>query len=342
MLMLPTGGCDTHLDTITTAIMDCYGADTATVTVPNTPDGWNQILELCATSQVATVGIEGASGYGRCLAETLDRAGIRVIEIPTRLTARTRRVDGAGKTDPGDARTIARATQTGHGHHWRNQPDLETIRVLTARRDHLVRTQTADINQLRALIADIDPDTAAHLPRLRSATSLQHLTHYTPPTTTSYTTTVTQLITDIATDCLTRLDRIRTLERRINTAMPPVGHALTTIQGAGVIVAAQILSQLAGTDGFTTDANMASWAGTAPLDATSGRQQRHRLNRQGNRQTNRALHTIILTQHRTGGPAAAYITRRLNEGKTTREAIRAAKRHLTRQIWKTLRDHNLT
>jgi transposase len=112
--------------------------------------------------------------------------------------------------------------------------------------------------------------------------------------------------------------------------------------GCNTIVAAQLLSQFAGTDGFATDAKMAAWAGTAPLDASSGRQQRHRLSRGGNRQANRAIHTIVVTQHGTGGPAADYIARRISEGKTPKEAIRAAKRHITRRIWKTLHHHGLT
>ncbi|HSJ34488.1 MAG TPA: IS110 family transposase [Acidimicrobiia bacterium] len=115
-----------------------------------------------------------------------------------------------------------------------------------------------------------------------------------------------------------------------------------TIQGCGLITACQILAEIAGTGGFTTPAKMAAWAGTAPLHASSGRQQRHRLNRGGNRQANRAIHTITITQLRRQSPAADYITRRTKEGKTQREAIRAAKRHITRRIRKTLRHHGLT
>lgn len=343
MSTLPTMGCDTHLDTITAAVVDRTGAELAAATVPNSQPGWDELVAICRQYGTGRVGIEGASGYGRRLAQTLNVAGLGVVEIPTRITARTRRVDGAGKTDPGDARTVARAAARGDGHRWTDRPGLEAIRVLVARRDRLVRTQTGDINQLRALLVELDPHQAAQLGRLRSARSFQALCNLDTSHGDLHRRTVATLITEIAADCLTRLAHIRRLEHRIGETMPPVGHALIDRHhGCGVIVAAQILAHVAGTDGFATDAHMAAWAGTAPLDASSGRQQRHRLNRSGNRQINRALHTIILTQLRQGGQAADYIARKTSQGKTTREAIRTAKRHLTRSIWKTLRDYQLT
>lgn len=342
MSMVPVMGCDAHLDTVTVAVVDRVGAELETATLPNTPTGWGDTLEMCHRHGVSVVGIEGASGFGRRMAQTLTAAGIRVREVPTRLTARTRHVDGAGKTDPGDARTIARAVLNAHGHRWGDHPDYETLRVLTARREHLVRAQTAETNQLRALLIEINPERAAQLGRLRSVRSLEALTRI-EATGDTHRRTVAQIITEIATGCLTRHHEIRQLTQRIEAVMPPAGKALIAeFHGCGVIVAAQILSQIAGSDGFATDAHMASWAGTAPLDVSSGRQQRHRLNPTGNRQTNRAIHTIILTQHRHHGEAAHYIQRRTTEGKTTKEAIRALKRHLTRRIWKTLHNHQLT
>lgn len=335
-------GCDPHLETVTVAVVDVTGRQIEVVTVPNTVRGWTATVELCHRWNVETVGIEGASGFGRRLAQTLVQAGIGVREVPTRLTARTRRVDGTGKTDPGDARTIARAVARGEGNQWTNQPGLETIRVLSGRRDHLVKAQTGDINQLRALITELDPAYAAQLPRLRSVRSFQTLTHFTI-TGDPHTSVVVELIHQIATACLNRLDLIRHLEHQLEQHMPPTGKALIDqIPGCGTVVAGQLLAQLAGTDQFATPAKMAAWAGTSPLDASSGRQQRHRLNRGGNRQANRAIHTIITTQAAHHGQAADYINRRIREGKTRREATRAAKRHLTRRIWKILHNPQLT
>jgi transposase len=342
MSSVPVAGCDPHLDSITVAVIGPWGDAAEMVTVPNTEVGWAEVVATCHRRGVVRVGIEGASGYGRRCAQTLTGAGITVLEVPTRLTARTRRVDGTGKTDPGDARTIGRAVGRGEGHRWRHSPALETLRVLTARRDHLVGAQTADINQLRALLGEIDPAHAATLGRLRSRRQFQTLAAYHTDGD-QHRVTVGELVAAIAAGCGVRHDEITRLTRRIRDVLPPAGWALIDeFVGCDTIVAALVLSQIAGTDGFATDAKMAAWAGTAPLDASSGRQQRHRLNRGGNRQVNRAIHTIVVTQLGKGGPAADYIHRRITEGKTRKEAIRAAKRHITRRIWKTLHHHGLT
>jgi transposase len=228
------------------------------------------------------------------------------------------------------------------GNRWVDRPELETIRVLTARRNHLVTAQTADINHLRALLVEVDPEHASKLDRLRSKRCFEQLAE-TVYEGNLHRRTVGQLVSDIAAGCALRHTQIRELEQRIAENMPPAGvELIERIHGCGTIVAAQILSQVAGTDGFATDAKMAAWAGVSPLDASSGRQQRHRLNRGGNRQANRAIHTIIITQIKNRGKAYEYVQRRLTEGKTRKEAIRAAKRHTTRTIWKILKTHGLT
>ena len=111
---------------------------------------------------------------------------------------------------------------------------------------------------------------------------------------------------------------------------------LLEIPGCGPITAARILAEVGDPQRFTSEAKLASYAGVAPLDASSGRQQRHRLNRAGNRRLNRALYTSALTQIRIHPPAREYFARRLTEGKTRREALRALKRQLIRSIYRLL------
>lgn len=334
-------GCDPHLDSFTVSVIDALGGEVTAATLANHTSGWSEAVGLCRRLQVPTVGIEGASGYGRRLAQTLVAAGICVVETPTRLTARIRHLDGAGKTDPGDARAVARAVANGQGSRWVNDTSLETVRVLSHRRDTLVKNQTAELNQLRALLIEIDPHRAASTPRIRSTKTVTELSkvRYGGD---QHRLAVSRLIRELARDCLRRRTQIKQLANDIQQVMSPAGTALQDIPGVGVITAAAILAEVAGTNGFATNAKMAAWAGTAPLDASSGRQQRHRLNRGGNRQVNRAIHVVATTQIRLGGPGADYMKRRIQEGKTRREAIRALKRHLTRVIWKTLREHDLT
>ena len=103
--------------------------------------------------------------------------------------------------------------------------------------------------------------------------------------------------------------------------------------GCGVLTAAKLLGEIADVTRFTSDAKLARAAGTAPIPASSGRTQRHRLDHGGNRQINCALHRLAVTKGRLDPETAAYLARRQAEGKTRREAIRCLKRHLARRVW---------
>lgn len=112
---------------------------------------------------------------------------------------------------------------------------------------------------------------------------------------------------------------------------------LLELPGCGTLSAARLIAEVAGAKRFASDAKLAMLAGAAPLDASSGRQQRHRLNRKGNRQLNLVLHRIAVTQARLHPPARAYLERKRAEGKSRREALRCLKRHLARAVWRRLR-----
>ncbi|MCH7585229.1 MAG: IS110 family transposase [Acidobacteria bacterium] len=338
----PVIGVDPHLDTFDLVAVDALDRMLMTKHCENTPAGWAQAAAVAERFGITTVGIEGASGYGAALARTLVRTGLRVMDVPTRVTASGRRTQASGKNDQIDARIVARAVLANRANQWADTPELETLRVLTHRRESLVKAQTRDINALRALLVELDPPKAAQLRRLRSTRAFNQLIDLEPQPE-SAAEIVAQLIRDLAADCCRRLSQIRRLERQMRIHLPPIGHKLIDeIVGCGVITAAIVLGELAGTDGFTTEAKYAKWSGTAPLDASSGRQQHHRLNRGGNRQTNRAIHTIVLTQLAHGGQAADYIKRRQQQGLTRRSAIRAAKRYVARRIWRTIHQHQLT
>ncbi len=111
---------------------------------------------------------------------------------------------------------------------------------------------------------------------------------------------------------------------------------LLDIPGCGTLCAAAIIAHVDGIGRFQNDAQLAAYAGVSPLDASSGRQQRHRLNRTGNRRLNRALYIIAVTQVRIHPPAMAYYARRQSEGKTNREALRALKRYIARAVFNAL------
>lgn len=343
------GGVDPHLDQCTIAAVDSTtGRMIDQCEIGNNATGWDQAVRFCRQHQITTIGVESASGYGMALARVLSRTGITVVEVPTRLTARTRRLDGASKTDPGDAIAVGRSLLSHDLSPWRDSPESEALRVLVHRRESLVNTQTREINQLRALITEIDPAYAAALPRIRTFKAFKQLSEL------SYhgdihVQTVTEQIQAIALACHDRMRTINGLTRKIGQILPPQArHLIEQLDGCGVLTAGILFAELAGTSGFATDAKFAAWAGISPLDASSGRQQHHRLNRGGNRQANRAIHTIALTQIRRHGETAHYINSRLAGATPKQRAaqkkrlIRAAKRHIARRIWKTIHDPNLT
>jgi transposase len=124
------------------------------------------------------------------------------------------------------------------------------------------------------------------------------------------------------------------LRRQVRTYTKNAGFSsLTSIQGVGLILAGTLAGILGPGCRFTSDAQLAAYAGVAPLEASSAGLVRHRLNRGGNRRLNSVLHMIALTQLRSWEPARRYVAKRLAEGKTKREAMRALKRFLARAVW---------
>ena len=131
--------------------------------------------------------------------------------------------------------------------------------------------------------------------------------------------------------------QISALDRELHDRTQAIAPRLLELAGCGPLSAAKLLCEIGPIDRFRSDAQLARHAGVAPLDASSGKQQRHRLDRGGNRQLNCALHRIAVTQGRVHAPARAYLERKQNEGKSRREAIRCLKRQLAPTVHSTLR-----
>jgi transposase len=209
------------------------------------------------------------------------------------------------------------------------------LRLLADHRDDLFQENTRYQRRLRQHVHEIDPDLAPALRGLNSQTNLDRLARQLAnrPQTAQVA---------IARELIRRIRELAKRTRQLHTEITRLVQArcpqLLEIEGCGPITAARIYAEVDGIDRFKNERHLASYAGIAPLDASSGRQQRHRLNRTGNRRLNRALHTIAVTQLRIHPPARAYIARRITEGKTNREALRALKRHLIRRLYNQLRN----
>jgi len=204
------------------------------------------------------------------------------------------------------------------------------LRLLAERRQDLAGERTRILNRLHGLLRDLTPGGApSDLSADKAAALLRGLR---PATATAA--CRRQLARDLLGD-LRRVDaRLKANKAQVREALAVTGTTLTDVHGLGVVLAAKLLGHVGDITRFPSQDHFASYTATAPLDASSGNQQRHRLNTGGNRQLNAVLHTIAVCQARDPGPGRSYYLRKLSEGKTPAEARRALKRRLANVIYR--------
>ncbi|WP_336030577.1 IS110 family transposase [Geodermatophilus sp. FMUSA9-8] len=333
-------GIDSHKDTLAVAVIDDTGRPVVVRRLGNDAAGFTALAGLVADYRVRRVGIEGSTNFGWAaamhLAEHLAGAGVTVVEVPPGLTSRERAGrPGAGKTDPVDAVAIARITAREE-----NLPPVRPmeglpadLRVLMDYRAQLIDERTALANRVHAELGWLRPGYQRALPRLTSPTHLR--------------TALALLDGDRSIRAgvtRTRLARMLAitaelagLRAQISELVDRSGTTLTGIYGIGIFVAARILAEVVDVRRYASRHAFAAANGSAPIPASSGRTVRHRLNRGGNRQLNRALYTIAITEIRADTEGRAYYQRKRAEGKTGREALRCLKRRLSDVVYRTLR-----
>src|SRR3984885_417709 len=266
-------------------------------------------------------------------------AGERVIRVPAAMTDQARKVSRvAGKSDPIDARAVAlvavRDGVESFPQAFCDEHAME-IRLLCDYRDQLISERTRMICRLRWHLVTLAPELEAGL----AQASLKG-----PRVCATLTRRLARLPRSprlrVARALLRRITEIGKEERELLAELTSLidAHApqLLAQPGCGTVTAAIIIGRTAGAQRFPTDGHFARHAGTAPIPASSGNTQRHRLHRGGDRQLNRAIHIIALSRARTDPETRAYLDRKHSEGKTKLEAIRCLKRHLARRIWRLL------
>lgn len=279
--------------------------------------------------------IEGCNGIGRHVAQRLIRLDETVIDVPPKLSARLRMFDTrqGRKTDPDDAHCIALAALRMNGLRpvvRDEQRDL--LRILADRRRALGEDHTRMMSQVHMLLLELIPGGAKKDLSARQAKML--LASVRPRDVVGK--TRKRVAAELVADLEKIYQRSKALDKEIKALVDQTGSTLMDLHGIGPSAAARLLIEVADISRFPTRNHFASWNGTAPLDASSGAQTRHRLSRAGNRQINRALHIMAIVQLRNPTEGRAYYDRRKAEGKTSMEAMRALKRRLSDIVYRTM------
>jgi transposase len=328
-------GVDVHKQSVTAVAADEVGRLVAERTVAS---GSDELLEWAAALDAERLwALEDCRRLTRWLERQLLAAGEQLVRVPPKLMAPERRHGRTrGKSDPIDALAVARAAIREPALS-RPRPDEEPYRelkLLVDHRDAIVDERRRVHQRLRWHLHQPDPTYQVPLRMLARSVQLERVGRWLARQEQQL---QVRLARELVASCR-RLNReIAELDRELEQRTATLAPALLDLPGCGAITAAKLLAEIGPIDRFHTDAQLARHSGVAPLEASSGRIQRHRLDRGGNRQLNAALYRIAITQARVHEPARAYLERKRAEGKSRREAIRCLKRLLIRLIFQTLK-----
>ena len=337
--MVLTVGVDVHKDTHTAVLTDELGRQQATRTVKATDSGHRQLVAWAdghAGEESLSWAVEDCRHVSTRLERALLAAGQKVVRVPPKLMAGARHsARTRGKSDPIDALAIARAAL--------REPDLPVaehdqdsreLKLLVDHREDLVAERTRMQNRLRWHLHELDPEID---PPARSLGEVARLDVLAARVAEHHQGMVARLAGELIADIRERSIRIRALEREIAGRTRQVAPRLLELPGCGPLTAAKIIGETARPGRFRSEACFAMHAGAAPIPASSGRTNRHRLARGGNRQLNAALHRIAVTQARLPDSLGhAYYQRRLARSNNKMEALRALKRRLARVVFQRL------
>jgi len=326
-------GVDPHKRSHTAVVIDGDDVELGRIEVRASGGQVDELLVWAARFGDHIWAIESADGLGFLLAQQLVAAQERVLDVPATLSARVR-VLGSGRSNKNDANDgYAVAVAAMHAPALRvveRADHAAVLRLLAKRNKQLGSARTAAACRLHALLAELVPGgIPKEINANRAARLLGGVTPTNPVEATRH-----MLATEHLED-LCRLDhQLRDLHRRMNEAVRASGTSVTELFGVGPVGAAIAVGYTRNVDRFASRDRFAAYNGTAPIEVSSGGRTVNRLSRRGNRQLNHAIHIAAITQIRhKHSPGRAYYDRKLAEGKTKKEAIRALKRRISDALY---------
>jgi len=333
-------GVDPHKASNTLVVIDAQERVLAQQRFANDRAGYRSMKAFARGHRDRVWAVEGARGVGAGLAQRLVAEGEPVLDVPARLSARVRALGGGSgrKTDDADAFAVAVAGLRARDLQVVRPDDtVEILRLLSTRRQEVVALRIATVNRLHDVLCQLIPGGAKrHLSATKARALLSAVRPRDP---------VGKARKQLALDYLGELERLdarlKELKKSLVEMLDEHPTTLREINGVGPINAAKILAETGDVRRFPSRHHFASYTGTAPVDVSSGDNNRHRLNRGGNRRLNHALHIAAVVQYRMPGPGQDYYRRKRDQGKTHLEAMRCLKRRLSDVVYRHL-VHDLT
>jgi transposase len=328
-------GVDPHKLSATIEVVDARETVLATGRFATDKAGYAAMRRHVAAFPDRVWAVEGSSGAGRPLAQRLLADGEHVVDVPAKLSARARLFDTGHnrKTDAHDAHSVAVVAVRTRGLRVLSYDgELEALRMLVDRREELTRARVQTVNRLQRLLSELTPGKAKkNITAGQAKTILAGVRPRDVAGRTRRRLAVEQLGELVALD-----KKITASSKELKAMVLARDSTLMDLTGVGPVVAARILADVGDVARFADRNRFASWTGTAPLDASSGEQIRHRLSRAGNRRANHMIHIAAVSQIRHDTPGRAYYRRKLAAGKTPMEAMRCLKRRISDAIYRQL------
>jgi transposase len=340
-----TGGVDTHSDIHVAAALDHLGGVLGTQQFPTTPKGYRQLFGWLLTfGTIHQVGVEGTGSYGLGLARVLAENDVTVIEVarPNRQVRRRH-----GKSDIVDAIAAARAVLSGEATATPKTHDgpVEGIRALKVLQRSATKSRTQAINQLRALVATAPAELRERLRHLKAEDLIETCVGFRVRADDDSLPAILRLAMRELAQRVQFLDaQLKTASTRLKRITTAVAPDLVAVMGVGPDVASTLLVTAGDNPHrLNREQSLAALCGSSPIPASSGKiQNRHRLNRGGDRQANAALWRITIVRLSHDQRTKDYMAKRLSEGKTKKEVIRCLKRYNARKVFNALPREALT
>jgi transposase len=332
-------GVDTHLDVHVAVAVDRLGRRLGELAVPTTVGGYKELVRWAGGfGLVACAGVEGTGSYGAGLARHLRAAGIAVVEVerPKRRHLRPRN----GKSDSKDAESAARAVLAGEAAGVPKSGDgrVEMTRTLRSARRSAVKARVHAANLLQAMLVTAPDELRRRLRGLPTKELVAVAARFRPGGEPEDVEAVTKFaLRSVARRHEALSEEIAELDAQLDRLVAEAAPELLALPAVGTHHAATLLV-LAGDnpDRLKSEASFASLCGVSPVEASSGKVVRHRLNRGGNRDANRALHMICVVRMGSDRRTRSYVARRTAEGKSKWEIMRCLKRYIAREVYRVL------